>query len=346
MDYTKYFFGKSIDDLAYSDIEKYFTESHDESDKIEFKSYYSGESENDKKKIDGIIRAVCALLNSEGGIVIWGAPIGVSVKGKKEKVFKGDLSPCDKHFEKDSFISKITDLITPSPHGIKFNPLEKNGKYVYIIEVEKSFYSPHQFRNVYYMRIDGQTKPAPHHFIEALFKKVTFPKLEGYLKFESYRNNQDKANFMVLKITSFIFNKSKLQNEHEIYFRLITSVGRFSDYDSMPSVHFSYELDGHELRMENAKSTLYYNEPYTISETIDINLFELADANYIVEFMLYFGGKKSPLMSSTYKMKLDNIDRNDLNTGLISIDENSYVYNTSDDLGISEVDRIKRIIGR
>ncbi len=101
-----------------------------------------------------------------------------------------------------------------------------------------------------------------------------------------------------------------------------------------------------ELRMENAKSTLYYNEPYTITETIAINLFELADVNYVVEFMLYFGGKKSPLMSSTYKMKLDNIDLNDLNNALTSIDENRYVYDISDDIENSEAARIKRIIGR
>ncbi len=65
MDYTKQFLGKPIDDLAYSDIEKYFVDPRDESDKIEYKSYYSSENQTDNKKIDGIIRAICAFLNSE-----------------------------------------------------------------------------------------------------------------------------------------------------------------------------------------------------------------------------------------------------------------------------------------
>lgn len=346
MDYTKQFFGKPIDELSYSDIEKYFADPRDESDKIEYKSYYSSENQSDNKKIDGIIRAICAFLNSEGGIVIWGAPVGVSVEGKKEKVFKGDLSPCNKRFEKDSFINRITDLITPSPKGIRFQPIEQEGKYVYVIEVEKSIYSPHQFKNIYYMRIDGQTKPAPHYLIEALFRKVTFPKLEGYLKFESYRNDIHDANNKILAVSIFIFNKSRLINEHDLYFRFITSVGKFAGNNSTQGGIFSYELDGHELRSENAKSTLYYNEPFSITDTIQFNIFNLADEGYKVEFNLFFGGKESPLMCSTYEMKMDNMDLANLNNSLLSIDEHKYVYEISDKVELSDAEKIKKIIGR
>ena len=113
-------------------------------------------------------------MNSEGGLIIWGSPIGEYSDGSKEKVFEGALSPLDISLTKDSFINKVTDQITPSPRGIKFYKYSNNGKHVYLIEVEKSNFSPHQFEHNYFMRIDGQTKIAPHHYVEALFFRAGF----------------------------------------------------------------------------------------------------------------------------------------------------------------------------
>lgn len=343
MTYSTLFFGKELTDLFYNDIEKFFLEEKEESNKIEFKSYFSSEEKNHTEKENGVIRAICALLNSEGGLVIWGAPVGQMVIGKKEKIFKGDLSPCDKLIEKDSFVSRLTDLITPSPKGILFQRLESDSKYIYIIEVERSFYAPHQFRNIYYMRIDGQTKPAPHHYIEALFRKVSFPKLEGYIKIDSYK---EYGNRNILTLSYLIFNKSKLQNEHDIYYRLVVLTGRFNDYQSLRTGDKIYDLDGHELRVLNAKSTLYYNEPILDTATIVIESNELLKTNYECEIMFYFGGRQSPLMISEYKLLLNNLDDKNTNSYFIEINENKYSYEYSDSLSVSEKDTMKEILGR
>jgi len=156
------YFGKPSDQIIYSDVEHFFEEEKEESDKIEFKAFHNPD-ESFKEKQNGILRSICAFLNSSGGIIIWGAPIGQFIEGKKEKVFQGNLSPSDNLIEKDSFINKITDSITPAPNKIKFIRLTHELNYLYLFEVEESEYSPHQFRNIYYMRIDGQTRPAPHH---------------------------------------------------------------------------------------------------------------------------------------------------------------------------------------
>src|SRR5258708_14850149 len=111
MSYSKLYLGKEPSDLTYADIENYFTDEKDESNKIEYKSYHSPDEKNHTEKENGVIRAICGLLNSEGGLVIWGAPIGQTVTGKKEKVFKAALSPAEKLIEKDSFINRVTDLI-------------------------------------------------------------------------------------------------------------------------------------------------------------------------------------------------------------------------------------------
>ena len=112
MSYSKLYFGKELGELTYADIENFFIDEKDESNKIEYKSYHNPDEKNHTEKENGVIRAICALLNSEGGLVIWGAPIGQTVGGKKEKIFKGELSPVEKLIEKDSLINRVTDLIT------------------------------------------------------------------------------------------------------------------------------------------------------------------------------------------------------------------------------------------
>jgi hypothetical protein len=343
MNYSKLYFNKEIEQITYQDIEDFFSDEKEESDKREFKSYYNHEERNDTEKENAILKTICGLLNSEGGIVIWGSPIGQVVSGKKEKIFKGTLSPSDKRIEKDSFINKITDSITPSPKGIRFQSLNKEGKYVYIIEVDPSAYSPHQFKNIYYMRIDGQTKPAPHHYIEALFRKITFPKLEGYIKIESIRTDGQRY---IMEISSMIFNKSKLQNEDEVYYRIIVSVGVFQNYELYNGDDRIYTMQGHEVRNYNAKSTLYYNEPVRNTEIVLVSPNELMNKNYEVQLFFYFGGKKSPLMFSKYVLSVKNIYESNLNNLFVSINENLYAHENDGDNGMSDKDKLKTILGR
>lgn len=341
--YCKRFFSKELIDLNYSDIVDYFKIEREESDKIEFKSYETEIEEKFKEKENGVIRTICALLNSEGGIVIWGAPKGKSIDGKKEKIFMGELSPCEKLIENDFFINRITDLITPSPKGVRFQKLENKNKFIYVIEVDKSIYSPHQFRNIYYMRIDGQTRPAPHHYIEALFKKITYPRLEGYLKFENIVN--DNFGNYLLYVSLFIFNKSKLQNEYEINYRLITTVGTFSGYNLQMNNDI-FHLEGHELRILNAKSVLYYNEPFYYQCIIVIPPKQLEKYKNEIEFHLYFGGKNSPLMISKYKLLLWNYEPRNLYKSLTYFEENIYSYEHTDNMELSEEEKLKILLGR
>ena len=343
MTYSKLYFGKELIELTYVDIEKYFVDEKDESNKIEYKSYHNPDEKNHTEKENGVIRAICGLINSEGGLVIWGAPIGLTVVDKKEKIFKGPLSPVDKLIEKDSFINRATDLITPSPKGIQFQRLEKDGKFLYIIEAEQSLYSPHQFRNIYYMRIDGQTKPAPHHFIEALFRKVTFPKLEGYIRIDNVKTDGTQY---ILQLSYFIFNKSKLQNEHDIYSRLFVSIGKFANYGNSNSTYRFYRLEGHELTIPNAKATLYYNEPIYETEMILFSPNELTQSNFECDILLHFGGKQSPLMVSKYKLSLRNIYTDKPNSLMISMEENLYSHENSDKIDKTEQEKMNLILKR
>lgn len=339
MSYSNQYFGKELTDLSYEDILHFFIEEREESDKIEFKSNGPSSDKNSKERINGIIRTTCGLLNSEGGIIIWGAPVGQKVSGRKEKIFKGELTPVNDKLEKDSFITKITDLITPSPRGVKFQSIQISDQYIYIIEVEQSPYSPHQFNNTYYMRIDGQTRPAPHHYIEALFRKVTFPNLEGYLAINAY---EDHGNYFRLQISAVFLNLSALQNEHEFHYEIRLSGGVFMGHGPYPNLDYVYGSDGKDVKSHKNKPTLFFNDPVIVLKNIDFDKNEIKLANYNSDIILLFGGKKAPLKMSVYKLALNYPPPENLNDMIVSTNENIYTYDTK----MKAKDTLENALGR
>jgi len=306
MDYSSIYFGKKLEELEYNDIIVYFKDEKEESNSIEFKSYTS-EYGDFNKKIEGVIRGICAFLNSDGGILIWGAPEGQTVEGKKEKIFLGELSPVTEIKEKDWIINKVSDSITPLPIGIRVKLLIDTGHVVYIFEIQKSMYSPHQYKNIYFARLDGQSKPAPHYFIEALFRKITYPNIEAYIKIDKFSVS---GNLYMLDISIIIFNFSELQNEENVTFRLMCEQGMFVRSEN-PDYQEMYGYDGHMLIFKQI-DILHFGAPNIHHERIAINPHILSTTfNSKIELFLSFAGKKSPLKYSEYtidatKLKFDN----------------------------------------
>jgi len=306
MNYSESIFGKNLTELTFSDIENYFSEEKEETNYIEFKSY-SVAYGNFNKNIEGVIRGICAFLNSDGGILIWGSPEGTKVDGRQEKVFMGSLSPVTELKEKDWFINKISDSITPLPIGINMHTLENNGGYIYIFEIQKSTYSPHQFKSTYFARLDGQTKPAPHYLIEALFKKISFPQIEGFIK--PVKIDHD-GTYYFLDIEIYMFNFSEFQNEENVSFRLMCPQGIFAkSQDARYSKMYTYQ--GHQLVYENIIDVLHFGAPNHHSEKILLKPYEVQTKfENKVELILTFGGKTSPLKTSQYTIDLSRVNWN------------------------------------
>ncbi|MDO6433503.1 ATP-binding protein [Flavitalea sp. BT771] len=340
MSFAKQFFNKTISDLSYQDIVDFFADAKDETDRIEFKS--NSPKNPNEADFQPINKAVCAFLNSEGGLVIWGAPVGQTVTGKKEKVFQGALTPTTKSFEKDQFINKISSAITPVPRGILFNRLEHAGAYIYVIEIEPSEYSPHQTDNTYYMRLDGQSRPAPHHYIEALFKRIKFPKIDGYIVLSDYR--LDGGNFFITA-TFMVFNQSRYLNADNVHLRAIITKGvRFVGTGASDDY---YGMSNHEWNRVDSK-VLYNNAPHRFSQQIQINPRELSSIGSEFEIWFYFAANNSPLRISRYKIRLNltTTQVTDYNGLFTEINENKYWYEHADGLGKTEQDRLKEILGR
>ena len=236
-------------------------------------------------------------------MLVWGAPEGTIAPGATEKSFNGPLTPINRIIEQDYLINKISDNITPLPNCIRTIIVRDKGNSVVVIEVDRSAASPHQTDNIYYFRLDGQTRKAPHSYIEALFRQIKYPNLGGYIKFESIRLDGDNY-LLALKI--FIFNHTGLQNEEDVTFQLACDVGKFiNQYGLVKNPRL--ELGDHQLAHNNFIKVLHYGAAPFCDATIRINPHRLLETNNRMFLVLMFGGKKSPLKQSTYTLHLELI---------------------------------------
>lgn len=295
--YSYNYFGKDLNELTYSDIVDYFLTEREESDKIEFKAYHK-QYGNFNKNFEGVVRGICAFLNSNGGILIWGAPLVNKINDVN--IFQGELSPVVDLMEKDSLISKISDSITPLPVNVNIKIMENDNLYLYVFEIQQSDYSPHQFKNTYWARLDGQTKPAPHYLIDALFKKIRYPNIEGYINLDRFGNYGSGKVF--LEISIIIINFSEFQNEYDVSYRLLCPQAQFAGAEKQ-SESKHYDMQGHQFINKDFIKTLHFGAPDSTTQRLIFNLEELADNfNSEMDLVLIFGGKKSPLKFSEYKL--------------------------------------------
>ena len=302
-DYALTYFGKSLTDLQYADIEQFFASEHSESDQIEFKSFNpNGPLE---AKLSGIIEGITSFLNSSGGLLIWGAPEGSKVAGKKEKVFVGNPTKLPLTIEKDWLISKIADKIIPMPRGFRVQLVACADGQAAVFEIEESPYSPHQTDNRYYMRIDGQNKPAPHHYIEALFKKISFPRLEAYLE-EGDVHSKSKYIHTV-QVSFAFFNLSRFLNEEKLSFRITLSYGYFADRAASPSASLplpNYQSDRRQCYNPiEIDIALPYASPFVVIEELCFREADLKQHGDRASISVIFSGKTAPPKFCHYYLK-------------------------------------------
>ena len=335
MDFCSAHFGKPLNSITIDDLKSYFIDERIESDQIEFKSIHP--IGNINEKFAGVQRSVCAFLNSSGGLLIWGSPEGQKVEGKKEKIFKGDLTFFNQVLEKDFIISKISDSIIPLPNNIRTNILSDGNNCIVVLEIDASEYSPHQNASTYFMRIDGQTKPAPHHYIEALFKKITYPNIEVFLKItgvEVFQGSKYKVDFNM-----FFFNWTPLQNEEKLSFRAVSD-GVFANSRN-PQFSHLYAMEGHEYFRECVKDIFYFGEPICESNILLFDPNKISQNGNKGRLYISFGGKFSPRKTCEYNFDLSNIYVNDPNDIIIKRNENKLTKDLQDEKGVTKESIIK-----
>lgn len=289
-DYCTRIFGKTLRELSYDDLENYFKETKEENEYLEFKS---GQGDFEHSFVNNIIRTIVGFLNSSGGVLIWGAPKDVAPEKGKPKETKGELIPLNISKGKDDLINRISTSISYMPKGINVEKLEKNEKYLYILEVQESDTKPHQYadKGIYYIRLDGQTKPAPHYIIDALFKQVKFADIDGKLNFvytELFSEN------LIIEIEANLSNKSKYIIGNGIEISLHTSLGRFTQNNNK------------DLTVKNT-SSLHYGPPKSLGAKINIDLTNIDYQEKELIISMFFAGNNSNAKVCSYIFDLEKI---------------------------------------
>jgi len=308
MNYSSTYFNKSLQELAYADVEEFFSVEREESDQIEFKSHHPKIQNEDM--VVTLSKAIASFLNSSGGLVVWGAPQEVKGKGAKhaKDMFRGQLTDIPPTYTKDSIVSKISDRIVPLPSGIRVRFIEGEGtQRVCIIEVDESPTSPHQTAGVYFMRMDGQKRNAPHHYIEAMFKRITFPRLEARIKPLNI-GIAPREDAFIVGIEFLFFNLSPLENEEDFIYRiLLLPVGEF--VQAMPGAIKvpGYTTNGSEYRTPDPTPVHSYGEVIRNVKQLHFSTDELVKYGNKAKIILIFGGRKSPKKSNSYVINFDQV---------------------------------------
>lgn len=290
MNFSQTYFKKDLDQITSEDLQEFFKTPKKESQYLEFKSV--GESNIDKVYSNTLKPGICSFLNSEGGILIYGAPR--EDKRNPDHPFHQEIMPYLKGFlgDFDSIIRKISDGITPMPIGIRLKEVDFPNGSVAIFEIQESISKPHQTENIYQIRIEGQKRPAPHYLIEAMMKQVTFPDIRAYVKTIEHNYLDLEDDILCIKLKLFFLNFSEFQNEKNIRYRLIIDGP------------MDFEINRSNKKIDYKKfEILPFGEP--ISTNIDIfGRFGMLKDEQKVYLNIIFHGETSPSKITEYQFKI------------------------------------------
>jgi hypothetical protein len=203
------------------------------------------------------------------------------------------------------------------------------------------------------MRADGQTVTAPHHYIEALFKQVKFPNLEGYIKvnlissvtIDSPIGFKLNHTYYKIELEYFVFNFSGFINEENLSVSLMCFNGKFGNYQ-IDGFRHRHHTEGHVYYNDNIKETLYYGEPFSEKHIIFVDPEDIKGFDDEVEIWILFGGKKSPQKRSIYKYDLHIIKERIVNPQPILIIENKLAIDAAIEIGKTKEELIKDLLNR
>lgn len=330
--FAELYFSKRLAEITIQDVRKIFDDNPKESDTLEFKSYSSFHGKNHTDKENGVIRTICGFLNSEGGLLIWGAP---EEKKDTENPYGGPLVPVTEDIGKDKFIGRVSNVISPTPNGVLFHKIESaTVGYIYILEVARSQYPPHQFQHIYWMRLDATTRAAPHHYVEALMKQMRTPELIGH--FQTIGSSFPTSRHGVIPFVLSIANISKYIMAFNVKYSIILSYGTFF-YENE-----TIELDtnGRQHMDVLAVEVLHYNRP--VIKELFLAIPESWEGTGEFELTLLFYSDSSPIKISKYKYGYSTQRHSPTpQIYLLASEENTYSFVHSDHLNQTEEERIK-----
>jgi hypothetical protein len=159
---SKLRFGKELSELTVENIQLLIDNKIDESINLDYKQS-CGEPQKD---CDNLAAVISSFLNTEGGIIVFG------VAESKED---NHCFPCKVlwiNTPKEQIENLLKSRVQPY-EGVTIQRIasqKDKGLGVYVIEVSKSQNPPHMFNNIYYERLNFQSKPMSHESVYRAFQ--------------------------------------------------------------------------------------------------------------------------------------------------------------------------------
>jgi hypothetical protein len=296
MNFCINYFKKDLYDLQEEDLKQFFKIEKKENQHLEFKQFHSRTKRTDLISI--FKKAVCSFLNSEGGILIYGAPKKEKDSDGKE-YYQGNLTPfpSDTLPDKDDLMRQIVDNIHSMPRGVRFELIKFEQGSIGVFEIQPSQTKPHQTENIYQIRIDGQKKPAPHYLIEAMMKQITFPEIRAYVRVINTTYTEE-GRFLLISFNVLLANFSEFKNEKNVRFSLQIQ----GPMDLLP---------GNSPDQISAKRTKFFkheNLIYRIPAKKKFILkgdFGMISDSKEIKLVILFHGESSPPKATVYKFDIE-----------------------------------------
>ncbi|GAB4035475.1 AlbA family DNA-binding domain-containing protein [Spirosoma jeollabukense] len=301
--FAKIHIGKPLDDgINAEDLVTYFAVENDESLTLEFKSYYA----KDKLSLDGILRTVAAFLNSEGGLLVFGAPHDIAVNDHYRTV-KGDLTPIPSSITtKDSIIRAISDNISYMPTGIRVESVLMPGSgFVYLIEVQESSNKPHQYKKQYPVRLDGQSVAAPHYLVEALFKQERVSNLSlgiDLFPVVALANNTLYKSIINADMTINIESATPYDTDSNVYCSINLLAGSEGAFYPLYSGQRT-SLDAKTLFIQKVADMVAYGLPASEKIRLEIPTIKGFCDNPFTRILILYGASNRPTKSVAYEIE-------------------------------------------
>ena len=170
MSWTKEILNKPANQLGMSDLMEFFATTPREGLHLEFKS---GEADFNKLR-----KEVCAFLNTEGGLLILGAP-----RESGDATPRPDFSAID---DAGYVLQQIVHGIVPAPSGLNISQVRSEEGSIFLVDIPQSETPPHQLQGSgqYYVREGAVSRPALHEEVERMFMEHRKPSLDLQIEIE------------------------------------------------------------------------------------------------------------------------------------------------------------------
>ncbi len=188
------FFNKKAEEITVQDIENFISTKPMESKNLEFKG-----PEVVERSFKKITKTISGFANTEGGLFIIGIE-EIEVPETKEKCTSDEISWYKGKWNKERIEQKVMTNITPIIPDLNIHQLlnpEDETEKLFLISVPQSESIPHydEMNQRYYFRLNFETLPMPHSFVELSFGRRYHPELSLNFILETTGSDANFKNY-------------------------------------------------------------------------------------------------------------------------------------------------------